>query len=173
MPRIFINLEAGCLQVILMSTSAQINQLKYTILYYTKCLVRPHLEYCMQVWNPYLKKDIDLLKGVLHRATNIILRYKHYCYEYRLALCQLSTLEGRRLRGDLIQAFKLLKGLDQINYNNFFVLDVNTSRRGHTLKVAKARMRRDIRLHNFSHSVVNCWNNLPVEIVECQSINNV
>ena len=34
MPRIFINLEADCLQVNLMSTSAQINQLKYTILYY-------------------------------------------------------------------------------------------------------------------------------------------
>ena len=37
MPRIFKYLEAGCLQVNLMSTSAQINQLKYTILYYTKC----------------------------------------------------------------------------------------------------------------------------------------
>ena len=35
MPRIFKHLEAGCLQVNLMSTSAQINQLKYTILYYT------------------------------------------------------------------------------------------------------------------------------------------
>ena len=81
-------------------------------------------------------------------------------------------MEGRRLRGDLIQAFKLLKGLDQINYNNFFVLDVNTSRRGHTLKVAKPSARLDIRLHNFSHRVVNCWNNLPVEIFECQSINN-
>ena len=31
-PRIFKHLEAGCLQVNLMSTSAQINQLKYTIL---------------------------------------------------------------------------------------------------------------------------------------------
>ena len=35
MPRVFINLEAGCLQVNLMNTSAKINQLKYTILYYT------------------------------------------------------------------------------------------------------------------------------------------
>ena len=34
MPRIFIHLEDGCLQVNLMSTSAQINQLKYTMLYY-------------------------------------------------------------------------------------------------------------------------------------------
>ena len=39
MPRIFINLEAGCLQVNLMSTSTQINQLKYTILYYTKNII--------------------------------------------------------------------------------------------------------------------------------------
>ena len=102
----------------------------------------------------------------------MILGYKHHCYEDRLALCQLSTLEDRRLRGDMMQAFKLLNGLHQINYNNFFVLDVNTSRRSHTLKVAKPRARRDIRLHSFSHRVVNCWNNLSVEIVECQSINN-
>ena len=83
----------------------------------------------------FKKRILDLIEGVQRRATKMILGYKHYCYEDRLALCQLSTLEGMRLRGDLIQAFKLLKGLDQINYNNFFVLDVNTSRRGHTLKV--------------------------------------
>ena len=81
----------------------------------------------------------------------MILGYKHNCYEDRLALCQLSTLEGMRLRGDLIQAFKLLKGLNQINYNNFFVLDENTSMRDHTLKVTKPRARLDIRLHNFGY----------------------
>ena len=132
---------------------------KNNLLQLYKCLVRRHLEYCMQVWNPYLKKDIDLLEG-----------YKHYCYKDRLALCQLSTLEDRRLRGDLIQAFKLLKGLDQINYNNFLVLDGKTSMRGHTLKLLSARL--DNRLHSFSHRVINCWNNLPVDIVEYQSINN-
>ena len=104
---------------------------KDNLLQLYKCLVRPHLEYCMQVWNPYLKKDIDLLEGNQRRATKMVLGYKHYCYEDRLALCQLSTLKGTILRGDLIQAFKLLKGVDQITYNNFFVLDVNTSRRGH------------------------------------------
>ena len=45
MPRIVINLEAGCLQVNLMSTSAQINQLKYTILiYYTNTAYRCYIE---------------------------------------------------------------------------------------------------------------------------------
>ena len=33
---------------------------KDNLLQLYKCLVRPPLEYCMQVWNPYLKKDIDL-----------------------------------------------------------------------------------------------------------------
>ena len=46
MPRIFKHLEAGCLQVNLMSTSAQINQLKYTIPYYTIVIREPdHLRF--------------------------------------------------------------------------------------------------------------------------------
>ena len=119
------------------------------------------------------KKDIDLLEGVQRRATKMILGYKHCCYEDSYWLWLYASYQHWRV-GDweVIQAFKLLRSLDQINYNNSFVLDVNTSRRGHTLKVAKPRTRLDIRLHNFSHKVVNCWNNLPVEIVECQSINN-
>ena len=119
----------------------------------------------MQMWNLYLKKDVDLLEGVKRRATKMILGYKHYCYEDILALCQLLTLEGERLRGDLIQVFKLRKGLGKINHNNFFVLHVKTSRRCHTLKVAKPRARLDIQLHSFIHRVINFWNNLPVEIV--------
>ena len=119
---------------------------------------------------------IDCISFFLFCLVLLLLEYelndKINCDEDRLALCNLSTLERRRLRCDLIQAFKLLKGLYQINYNNFFVSDVNTSRRDHTLKVAKSRARLDIRLHSFSHRVINCWNNLPVEIVKFRSINN-
>ena len=66
----------------------------------------------------------------------MVLRWNKHSYSDRLTICNLLTLEDRGLRGDLIQVFKLLKGFE-VNYQNFFELDQDTSRRGHTLKVVK------------------------------------
>ena len=84
-----------------------------------KGIVTPHVEYCIQAWSPYLRKYIYMLEKIQRRATKLIPGLRDIRYEERLKECGLTTLETRRLRGDKIEVFKILKCYENIDYNIF------------------------------------------------------
>ena len=135
-----------------------------------KMYVYPHLEYCVQVWSPFLAGDINALERVQHRATKLIPTIANLSYEQRLKLLDLQSLYARRLRGDLIETYKILNGLTGTHINNYFTLNTNSITRGHSMKLFKERSRLSISI--FSNCIVNCWNGLPEYVINAESINS-
>ena len=141
----------------------------FLILY--KGFIRPHLEYAIQAWSPYLKKDIEHLEKVQRKATKLVKGFSSLSYEERLKVLKLTSLEKRRLRGDLIETYKLVTGKEKIDFTNLLQLDVSGyNTRGHKFKLKKHRSRLDIRKNFFSNRVVQQWNSLPAHVVEAESV---
>ena len=134
-------------------------------------LVRPHLDYCIPVWRPSLQRDVDLLESVQRRMTRIVPGSASIPYHERLEHMNITSLETRRFRADLIETFKILKGLEGLRAENFFTLSTSTRTRGHDLKLLKVRPRLDLRKYSFSSRVVNEWNALSPAAVESESVN--
>ena len=133
-------------------------------------LVRPHLEYCVQFWSPYYRKDIDKLERVQRRATKLIPRLRNMPYEERLKELNLFSLEKRRMRGDLIEVFKMFRGFDNVNISDYLDIDRERNTRNNGFKIIGKNFRSEESKHFFFNRIVNVWNSLPSQVVSCNTV---
>ena len=133
-------------------------------------LVRPILDYGAQAWSPYLLHDIRSLERVQRRASKLVPELSHLPYEERCKHLGLQTLQNRRMRGDMIETYKLIHGFEDIPYTKFFQRNTNNLR-GHSLKLSKPdHWRTTLKGNWFAIRVIDPWNALLESVVTAPTI---
>ena len=139
--------------------------------------IRCHLEFAIPAWSPWTATDIEILEKVQRRAVNLISGLKGVSYEEKLKELGILSLEKRRKRFDLIQTYKILSGIDQVDSSIWFrTVGANAQRLTRTTAYCKKlipnRSKTEMRHNFFSNRVVNTWNRLPTEVKEARTLNS-
>ena len=95
-------------------------------------------------------------------------------YEERLKALKLPSLTYRRMRGDLIETYKILHQIyDPITTKNLFtkIPDTSITRKHNSLNITKVRSNKNKYKNFFTNRVNNIWNNLPDNNVNANSLN--
>ena len=139
-----------------------------------KALIRPIVEYANTVWSPFKRKDINLIERIQRNFTKFIAGTSEMSYEDRLSYLNLPSLEFRRIRGDLIETYKILhQKYDPETTKTLLKLVSNDNKtRNNSLKITKYRANHDNYKYYYTNRINNLWNNLPYKVVTAKSVNN-
>ena len=150
-----------------------------------KTFVRPKLEFAAASWNPWQEGDIKTLEKVQERFVKQLSDVKGSTYEEKVKNAGLSTLKGRRKRGDAIETFKVLNGFSKVEKNEWFeevgdearptransvITNQGLVKKDKILKVPNARL--EVRKNFFSIRAARTWNDLPERVKTQKSINS-
>jgi hypothetical protein len=117
-----------------------------------KTLVRTYLDFSSAVWAPYKQKHIEQIESVQRKATKQLPGMKDL--PERLRKLKLPALAYSRVRGDMIEVYKILTGKYDKDASNCLKLGKDmaelTSKRGHNKKLYHQRPKTQIRKNTFS-----------------------
>jgi len=145
---------------------------KETFLKLYKAFVRPHLEYANVIWSPFLKRQSIQIEKVQRRATKLLKECQNMSYSDRLNYLKLHSLKGRRMRGDLIQMFKICNHIDDVDAHSLFSFSQTDITRNSQGKVFIKHCNTNKRKFSFSFRVANHWNSLLPNVKFARNTNS-
>ena len=145
---------------------------KEVLLKLYKSLVRPHLEYGNCVWYPHLKRQSIALEKIQRRATRILSDCTGMNYHERLKFFNLHSLKGRRIRGDMILAYKIFHGMIDIDPKDIFNLSDNNKTRCSEMKIFVEHTNLSRTRSLFRHRIAKLWNNLPTNVKNIENLDH-
>ena len=116
------------------------------------------------------QKYRQILENAQRRATRLVPEFLGLTYKERLMELNLPTLDYRRKRFDIIQVFKIVHNIDDIDMNVFFTFTDNSHLRGHNLKLHKLRANKSVKLNSFAIRNIPVWNSLPSDVVNSKTV---
>jgi len=138
-----------------------------------KTYVRPHLEFASPAWAPWQAGDIERMEAVQKRMVRQVTGLTSITYEGRLEELGLTTLEKRRQDLDLVHAYKVIRGHDEVAKSELFQMleDRGTRRTEGGLSVVQEAARTEVRRNFFSLRTAGRWNDLPAEVKMSKNVN--
>ena len=111
-------------------------------------LARPLLEYCTPLWSGKNFTNVRLVERVQRSMTRYICNFSADSYKERLIKLNILPLTMRRERNDLISFWKCLRGIYEIDVNNYVTFSNSIDRctrssrdEGFLMKVPSAKLK--------------------------------
>ncbi|KAF2362355.1 hypothetical protein FHG87_006877 [Trinorchestia longiramus] len=101
------------------------------------------------------------MEKIQRKATKLIPELRNLSHERRLQRLELISLEQRRLRGQLIETFKYLNGLNNVTLEGLFERDGNVRIRNSDQKLLLRNFKTSQAMNFFPVKIAATWNQLP------------
>ena len=121
--------------------------------------------------------DKDLLESVQRRAVRVISNLSG-SYEQKLKVLGLATLEENRLRGDMLEMYKMMTRKSKVDFTDWFQLSTTRDGAGNTRGntgylnvIVPPQSNSDVRGNTFSQRCPRVWNSLPDSVKMASTVN--
>ena len=133
--------------------------------------IRPHLEYCSAVWDPYHVKDSELLEKTQKFGLKVCLKDWSSDYSSLLSKANIPSLSTRRSQARLTHMYKILHELSDfpdvpLDLRSFHY----SSRSDNSMAITPYQCRSTQFLNSFFPRTASHWNSLPRSVVSASTL---